>query len=100
MRRAALLVCVTGILVLFLFLFQSPEDFSEDKAYGLKESVSLSGVVSAERRTGALLVMTVNNMTLVCRCEGSFLKKNVSVVGFMDEYKQQRQIRVLRIYAS
>jgi hypothetical protein len=101
MRRYAFIIAILGISIMVVFFTMSPiEIFSigDLEILELNEKVILNGVIEDLRDFGDFKILIVNGIDVVCTCEEVIeIGDEIEVVGFVDEFEGERQIRVLEI---
>lgn len=96
MRALGLSLTLVGLcLLVYLYSFVVP-GIEIEKAT-LKQVVALEGVVSSESVRGDYHFLTIGSTTVVCTCSHFYLGKRVRVKGYVDEYRNNREVRALRI---
>jgi len=102
MRRFAFIVAIVGLFVFALLLnFGGKEmkNYEDLEKLEVNQRVSVSGKVIDERVVfGNERVLMLNNgIEMICECDRSYKGSVVEVEGVVEEYKEKRQVRVLKI---
>jgi len=107
LRKYAFIVSILGIAVLLGLLILSPRELGsleELDNIEINEKVVLEGKVESERDFGDFKVLSIRGIEIVCECggedDGSYLNKEVKIIGLVEEFRDKRQVRVLRIVES
>ncbi len=104
MRKISFIITLAGILLLaFLLLFQKPIKINSQSDLSKLEDnqlVSLSGIVSSERSFSTYKLLTINNITLSCKCTQKYLNKSLSITGILEEFNNKKTIKVLTLSSS
>ena len=99
MRRWAFVVSILGMLVLagfFVFDVKTADNLEELE---INQKVRLDGTVLSEKASYGIRIFELDNgIELVCECNGGFKGKMVFVEGVVSEYKENKQIEVLKIW--
>ncbi len=102
MRRTALIVFISGILVLLLLMMRGPVEVNSMEELGkleVNQKVSLIGKVESERfLSGSKKMFAMDSgIELVCDCSESFVEKEIMAEGFVSEFNGKRQVEVFSI---
>ncbi|MCH7567849.1 MAG: hypothetical protein IIA87_00335 [Nanoarchaeota archaeon] len=102
MRRISFIIVILGIFVLLVLLIFPPIEIEEIESLDeieVNEKISLSGEVIDERIFEDFKILKIGEIEVVCNCPigESYLGKNVSVIGLVEEFNERKQIRVLRL---
>jgi len=106
MKKYAFIVSILGISVLLTLLLVVPEEITENSmdAMEINEKIYLEGVINKELDYGDFKILELEIdgessrlIDVVCDCKESYLEKKVSVIGVVEEYEGEKQVRVLSI---
>ncbi len=103
MRRWVFIVVILGMLVLvgvMIFYVRGVESYSDLEELEINQKVRLSGLVVSEKVIyGDEKILELDNgIELICEGCGLFEGEDVFVEGVVEEYKDGKQVRVLRIH--
>jgi len=102
MRRFAFIITILGLLALLVLLNKSPIQISNQeqlKGLEINTPVSITGKVIIEENiyeTQRLLTLE-NNIKLTCQCPQNLRNKEISILGIVSEYDNEKQITILKI---
>lgn len=99
MRRWAFVVFMLGMLVLIGVMIFNVKEVRSLEGLEDNQHVKLNGLVVSERGIydDEKILELDSGIVLVCEGCGSYLDKEIFVEGIVEEYKGEKQIRVLRI---
>ncbi|MGV8142439.1 MAG: hypothetical protein ACP5NS_02270 [Candidatus Pacearchaeota archaeon] len=96
MRKIALITTVIGLGVLLIFLFSTPKEIESLDGIRAGTLVSIQGRVSEERELSFGKTFQINKVKIFCECKKSYDKKEVFVLGVVEDYYELR-VKVLEI---
>jgi hypothetical protein len=97
LKRISFIVCLLGITFLVVSIGFDSEPAGNLDEIEINSKVFLRGIVDEEREIGNFRILTIKEIQVVCNCQESYLGERVEVVGLVDEFNGERQIRVLEI---
>ena len=98
MRALALSLAIVGLFVLSYFVFSAPEQATNLDEHNLHKIVVFTGKVSGERVASNQHYFYVGNISVQCSCGNRYFeRKNVSVLGFVEQYNGNFYARALKI---
>ena len=101
LRSGSFVVAVLGVSILVVLLIFPGGEFRDLESLRDNEKVVFSGRVEGERISGNFKILRLvgKDFDVVCSCEGSgsFLGDEVEIEGLVDEFREEKQVRVLKI---
>ena len=96
MRKIAFIISIIGLFILSLFFQNDPiEIFSlkELEKLEFNQKVLVKGKVTKEYNAG----FYINDLRFTCSDCASYLNKNITVIGVIENYSDKKIVRVLRV---
>ena len=101
LRKISFILASLGIAFLLALLIIPGEELGDRDIDNMmvNEKVFLEGKVESERDFGNFKIWKINgkDFEVVCDCEESYLNKEVQIIGLVDEFNEEKQVRVLEI---
>ena len=97
LKKISFILSLVGIAFLIGLFLSSPIELDDIDELEINEKVVLTGEVENERDFGDFKIWSVEGVTAVCNCKESYLGEEVRVVGIVDVYGGEKQVRVLEI---
>ena len=97
LKKISFILAVVGITVLLILLILPGRKISDIDNMAINEKVILSGRIIDEGDYGDFKIwqMEGKDFDIICDCKESFLDKEVSIVGLVDDFNGEKQVRVL-----
>jgi len=96
MRKIALVISIIGIGALLALLFSQPKEVNSLENLKAGTLVSVKGIVSEEKDLSFGKTFLIKQIPIFCECKESYEKKEVLVIGIVENYYELR-VRVLEI---
>lgn len=104
LKKVSFIIAIIGISLLVVSLVFPAVKVEDLSGSEINSKVKFSGVVSDERDFGDFKIFKLEGNDFEVVCDGcgdiSYLDQNVRVEGIVDEFRGERQVRVLKISIS
>lgn len=97
MRRIAFIVGFIGLAFLVGFLVVDGFEVKSFDGLIIGDVVSVSGVVSEERKFGTGKLIIIEEIVVFCECIGDYVGKKVFVEGVIERFPEDLRIRAFYI---
>jgi hypothetical protein len=99
MKKYVFIISILGISVLLILLIFFPKEIEKRSIEDMEinEKIIFEGKIENERNFGDFRILNIDGLDIICDCKESYLGKHVEIVGLIDEYNGNKQIKVLKI---